>query len=129
VFAIIRQESAFDSDAYSTSLAQGLMQVIPATARGIASDLNMEDYVLGDGFKPPINIEMGAYYISKQVSRWGNVRLGLVAYHGGPGNLGNWQSRYESDDLDLFLEKIPAGSTRNYVKAVYRNYLVYEELL
>ena len=129
VFAIIRQESAFDSDAYSTSGAQGLMQVMPATARGIASDLDMEDYILGDNFKPSINIEMGAYYISKQVSRWGNVRLGLVAYHGGPGNLGDWKTRYASDDLDLFLERVPAGSTRNYVKAVYRNYLVYKELL
>lgn len=129
VFAVIRQESAFDSQAYSTSGAQGLMQVMPATARGIASDLNMENYKSGDGFNPPVNVEMGTYYIAKQVSRWGDIRLGLTAYHGGPGNLGKWKSRYDSSDLDLFLENIPAGSTKNYVKAVYRNYLVYKEIL
>lgn len=129
VFAVIRQESAFDSEAYSTSGAQGLMQVMPATARGIATDLNMQDYGPGDGFEPRINIEMGAYYIAKQVSSWGDIRLGLAAYHGGPGNLGKWKSRYDLSDLDLFLENIPASSTKNYVKAVYRNYLVYKELL
>ncbi|MFB6214674.1 MAG: transglycosylase SLT domain-containing protein, partial [Candidatus Bipolaricaulia bacterium] len=73
--------------------------------------------------------EMGTYYIAKQVSSWGDIRLGLTAYHGGPGNLKKWKSRYDSSDLDLFLEKVPARSTRNYVKAVYRNYLVYKELL
>ncbi|MCF7891002.1 lytic transglycosylase domain-containing protein [Candidatus Bipolaricaulota bacterium] len=129
VFAVIRQESAFDAEAYSTSGAQSLMQVMPATARGIATDLNMEDYESDDAFKPPVNIEMGTYYVAKQVSRWGDIRLGLTAYHGGPGNLGKWKSRYDSSDLDVFLENIPAGSTRNYVKAVYRNYLVYKELL
>ena len=105
------------------------MQVMPATAKGIAVDLGMDDYSPGDAFKPETNIRMGSYYISKQASSWGDVRLGLTAYHGGPGNLGDWRSRYDTGDLDLFLEKIPAGSTRNYVKAVYRNYLVYEELL
>ncbi|MEF8837659.1 MAG: lytic transglycosylase domain-containing protein [Candidatus Bipolaricaulota bacterium] len=129
VFAVIRQESAFDSQAYSTARAQGLMQVIPSTARGIAADLDMEDYESGDGFKTSVNIEMGTYYIAKQTSNWGAIRLGLTAYHGGPGNLGKWESQYDSSDLDLFLEKIPAESTRNYVKAVYRNYLVYRELL
>lgn len=129
IFAVIRQESAFDSEAYSTSGAQGLMQVMPATARGIASDLDMENYQSGDGFRIPINIEMGSYYIAKQTSSWGDIRLGLTAYHGGPGNLGKWESQYDSSDLDVFLEKIPAESTRNYVRAVYRNYLVYRELL
>lgn len=129
VFAVIRQESAFNARAYSTSGAQGLMQVMPATAKGIAVDLKMDDYSPGDSFRPETNIRMGSYYISKQASSWGDIRLGLTAYHGGPGNLGDWRSQYDSTDLDLFLEKIPAGSTRNYVKAVYRNYLVYEELL
>ncbi|MFB6291397.1 MAG: lytic transglycosylase domain-containing protein [Candidatus Bipolaricaulia bacterium] len=129
VFAIIRQESAFSPQAYSSSGAQGLMQVMPATAKGIADDLNMTNYEPGDGFKPAVNIQMGTYYISKQVSNWGRIRLGLVAYHGGPGNLGDWKSRFGTDELDLFVERIPAGSTRNYVKAVYRNYLVYKELL
>lgn len=129
IFAVIRQESAFDSEAYSVSGARGLMQVMPATAKGIASDLQLEGYETSDGFEPPINIEMGTYYISNQVSNWGDVRLGLTAYHGGPGNLGDWMSSFDTGDRDLFLENVPKDSTKNYVKAVYRNYLVYKELL
>ncbi len=129
IFAVIRQESAFDSEAYSVAGARGLMQVMPATAKGIASDLQMKGYETSDGFEPPINIEMGTYYISNQVSNWGDVRFGLTAYHGGPGNLRDWMSSFDSSDGDFFLENIPKDSTKNYVKAVYRNYLVYRELL
>jgi len=128
IYAIIRQESAFDRKAYSTAKAGGLMQVIPPTARSIAKDLSIEDFRVEDLFSPEINIPMGSYYIAKQISRWSDPRLGLAAYHGGPGNLRKWESEFGFDDIDLFIEKIPLGSTRNYVKAVYRNYRMYREL-
>ncbi|MBS3740359.1 transglycosylase SLT domain-containing protein [Candidatus Bipolaricaulota bacterium] len=128
IYAIIRQESAFDREAYSTAKAGGLMQVIPSTARSIAEDLNIEDFRIEDLFNPEINIPMGSYYIAKQISRWSDPRLGLAAYHGGPGNLRKWENEFGFADIDLFVEKIPLGSTRNYVKAVYRNYRMYREL-
>ncbi|MBS3766247.1 lytic transglycosylase domain-containing protein, partial [Candidatus Bipolaricaulota bacterium] len=128
IYGVIRQESAFDRDAYSTAKAGGLMQVIPSTARGIANDLGDTDFQFDDLFDPQTAVEFGSYYVNKQVSGSGNIRLGLVAYHGGPGNLSRWREDIGVGDVDLFLERIPQGSTENYVKAVYRNYLVYRQL-
>lgn len=128
IYAVIRQESAFDRDAYSTAKAGGLMQVIPSTASGIAQDLGATDFQFDDLFDPRTAVEFGSYYVDKQVSGSGDIRLGLVAYHGGPGNLSRWQESFTADDIDLFLERIPRDSTENYVKAVYRNYLMYRHL-
>ena len=128
IYAVIRQESAFDSDAYSTAKAVGLTQVIPSTAKGIAEDLGVKGFTPEDLFKPENSIEFGSYYINKQLGRFSDFRLGLTAYHGGPGNLGKWKEEFTTSDIDLFVERIPLGSTRNYVKSVYRNYLVYRQL-
>lgn len=128
IYAVIRQESAFDRDAYSTAKAVGLTQVIPSTAEGIAEDLGVGGFTPEDLFNPERSIEFGSYYVNKQLGRFSDVRLGLTAYHGGPGNLGKWQEEFTTSDIDLFVERIPLGSTRNYVKSVYRNYLVYRQL-
>ncbi len=128
IYAVIRQESAFDRDAYSTAKAVGLTQVIPSTAEGIAEDLGVDDFTPEDLFTPGNSIEFGSFYINKQLGRFSDVRLGLTAYHGGPGNLRRWKEEFTTSDIDLFVERIPLGSTRNYVKSVYRNYLVYSQL-
>ncbi len=130
VFAIIRQESTFAPDAYGRAGEHGLMQIMPGTARGIAADLEMENFQPEDTFDPAINIKMGSYYISKQMSRQnGQVRLALAAYNGGPGNVRRWKESFGSEDVDIFVERIPIGYTQDYVKSVYRNYLVYRALL
>jgi len=128
IYAVIRQESAFDRDAYSTAKAVGLTQVIPSTADGIAEDLGVDGFTPEDLFNPKNSIEFGSFYVNKQLGRFSDVRLGLTAYHGGPGNLSKWQEEFGTSDIDLFVERIPLGSTRNYVKSVYRNYLVYRQL-
>ncbi|MFP4135738.1 MAG: transglycosylase SLT domain-containing protein [Candidatus Acetothermia bacterium] len=128
IYAVIRQESAFDRLAYSTAKAGGLMQVIPSTARGIAQDLGKEKFRFEDLFDTEVAVEYGSYYVNKQLSDTEDARLGLIAYHGGPGNLSRWREEYGAKDVDLFVERIPKGSTENYVKAVYRNYLVYRNL-
>jgi len=128
LFGLVRQESAFERKAYSVSGARGITQVMPRTAGGIASDLGMEDFEVNDLFNVDTGLRMGSFYISKQLKRNSDIRLALTAYHGGPGNLGDWQEAYGSSDVDLFHERIPKSSTHNYVKAVYRNYSVYEKL-
>lgn len=128
IYAVIRQESAFDKDAYSTAKAVGLTQVIPSTAEGIAEDLGVDVFTPEDLFNPGNSIEFGSYYVNKQLGRFSDVRLGLTAYHGGPGNFGKWKEEFTTSDIDLFVERIPLASTRNYVKSVYRNYLIYKQL-
>ncbi len=130
IFSIIRQESAFAKDAYGRAGEHGLMQIMPGTAQGIADDLEMNDFQPEDTFDPGTNIKMGSYYISKQLGRQNDdIRLALAAYNGGPGNVRRWKSSFGSNDVDLFVEKIPIGYTKDYVKSVYRNYLVYRALL
>ncbi len=129
VFGLIRQESVFNPDAYSVSGARGITQVMPATARGIASDLDRGDFTVDDLFNVDVGLRFGTYYIAKKVNAEGDVRLGLMAYHGGSGRLGDWKNAYSTADVDVFHEQIPRSSTSNYVEKVYGNYSVYEKLL
>ncbi|MFP4646141.1 MAG: transglycosylase SLT domain-containing protein [Candidatus Acetothermia bacterium] len=127
VLAVIRQESAFEERAYSVSGARGLMQLMPSTAGYIAEDLN-KDIATDDLFDPQLNLEFGSYYLALQHEQWDDLRRAMMAYHGGPGNLGRWSEAYDTEDTDLFIELIPRASTQNYVKQVYRNYLIYSYL-
>jgi soluble lytic murein transglycosylase-like protein len=128
IFAIIRRESAFETIALSRSDAHGLMQIIPTTANDIARRLALDDFELVDLFDPQTNIIMGTSYIIRQLTRFGDLRLAIAAYHGGSGNLRRWLDALPNDDIDLFIELIPRESTRLYVKAVYQALLIYRAI-
>mgnify|MGYP006281444899 CR=1 FL=1 len=128
IYSVIREESNFNHLAYSRSKAHGLMQIIPSTGRGIANQLKLEDYDTENIFEPKLNINMGTYYLSEQVHRFGSKRLGIAAYHGGPGQVSRWLDRFTGVSVDLWLELITSEATRGYVKRVYRNFLVYRTL-
>jgi soluble lytic murein transglycosylase-like protein len=125
IFAIIRRESAFETMALSRSDAHGLMQIIPTTAIDIARRLTLEDFKLVDLFDPSTNVTMGTSYIVRQLTRFGDLRLAIAAYHGGSGRVRSWLDTLPHDDIDLFIELIPRESTRLYVKAVYQALLIY----
>ncbi len=128
IYGVIREESGFDNTAFSTSKAHGLMQLMPATAREIADDLGFSDFEPMDLFDPRTNIQMGSYYLRRRIEQFGDLRLAIASYHGGPGNLSRWRKEFTSQDIDLFVELIPSSSTGDYVKRVYRNFLIYSHL-
>ncbi len=68
---------------------------------------------------------MGAYYLKIQYDEFENLRLAATAYNAGGGNTGNWLDKLDKDDVDLFVEKIPISYTNDYVKSVFKNYMVY----
>jgi soluble lytic murein transglycosylase len=104
--AMIRVESDFNTEAVSSAGAQGLMQVMPATAR----DLQLED-----PFDPEDNIRSGTRYLRYLLDRFGSdVTLALAAYHAGPGNV----ARYGAIP--------PITQTVRYVKDVLRFYKHYQ---
>jgi len=64
--------------------AQGLMQIMPGTATGIASKHGVPDP--GEGiFEPPLNIQFGTWYYQEQLDDFGTFELAAIAYNGGPG--------------------------------------------
>lgn len=141
VRSLIRQESAFGMRAVSTSNAQGLMQMIPPTAREIAGDLNLKNIEIPDDvFQPALNIKMGTYYLGKMLKFFnGNVPLALGAYNAGPGKLNDWlKSRPEIQTASLvekaeplseiWYDELPWSETSFYIKAILRNVLLNKSL-
>ncbi len=128
VWAIMRRESAFRPDVYSSANARGLMQIIPPTAEQIAR-------MLGDSPPPPdalyapeVNIRFGAWYLSRLYERFGHPALTAAAYNAGPKAVVGWVKDAGSLPLDLFVELIPYKETRGYVKQVVTDYHLYQQL-
>ncbi|MBV9578472.1 MAG: transglycosylase SLT domain-containing protein, partial [Chloroflexi bacterium] len=128
MLAVIRQESAFDPRAQSGAQARGLTQVVPTTARNIASHVGDPDFELEDLFKPSVSVEFGSYYLSQLLGEFkGEVFPTLAAYDAGGGNVNTWIRHY-GDDPDLLVEQIPFEETQMYLRVVYENYWHYERL-
>jgi TolA-binding protein len=127
--AVIRQESHFMPLAGSYAGAQGLMQIMPATGKGIARQIGIPDYneiLLVD---PETNIRMGTFYLRQQLDNFDqNNFYCLGAYNGGPGKMNEWISKRGNMDIDEFIENISYEQTREYIKIVMGNYYLYQML-
>ena len=102
---------------------------MPATAQGIAQNLQLAEFAERDLYRPLISIRFGAFYLSRQVAAMsGSLPAGLAAYNGGPGNAQRWAGGDSVADPDRFTEAIDYDETRNYVKLVYGYYGAYRRL-
>jgi soluble lytic murein transglycosylase len=126
--ALIRQESLFEPAAESYAGARGLGQVMPATGKGIAHALKMENFVLDDLYRPSVSVRFGAFYLGVQMERFDDqLLIALAAYNGGPGNTLRWLEG-TGDDLDMFVELITSPASRAYLQHVFGHYIHYETL-
>ena len=141
VWSLIRQESAFNTKAVSTSNAMGLMQLIPPTAREVAQTLKLGPLDLpDDAFQVDRNIPMGTSYLAQMIRQFqGSVPLGLAAYNAGPGRMGQFvKMRAELKDSiakppqtamdEMWMDELPWYETSFYVKAILRNTMMYRLL-
>ena len=96
--AVIRVESSFRTDAVSSAGAQGLMQLMPGTAREVGVD---------DPFDPHQNVRGGATYLKRQLQRFGDIRLALAAYNTGPGRIASLGIA-DPDNADEYTKISPA---------------------
>lgn len=135
VMSLIRQESSFNVYAVSTSSAYGLMQMIPPTAKEIATALKIKNLEIPNTlFEPATNIRMGTYYFTKMISDFSNnVPFALAAYNAGPTRLKRWMQSAQitpqsssSPEYEVWVDLLPWNETRFYVKAILRNYLIYQ---
>jgi soluble lytic murein transglycosylase len=110
--AVIDQESKFRADAKSSAGAIGLMQLQPATAKGIALRTGGSKFVLSDLYDPELNVRYGAWYLHHLMEKYGgDERLALAAYNAGQLNVDRW--RNAGQDIQF-------PETRAYVDKVER---------
>ena len=127
-FALVRQESLFESFARSGAAAQGLSQVIPDTGAWIAQRLAWPNFVNEDLYKPYVGLHFGAYYLSEQLRNFdGHVHAALAAYNGGPGNAARWFD-IAGADHDRYVEAVDFPETRLYIERIYEGFNVYRHL-
>jgi soluble lytic murein transglycosylase len=125
VFAIMREESAFDPDAESQADAYGLMQLIVPTARVAAkgTDLPHDRRAL---LRPSVNVELGCRTLSRFWRVFSeNPLLAVPAYNAGPSRVKQWLADRPSMDFDLWVESIPYVETRRYTKRVLASRAAY----
>lgn len=108
--AVIQVESSFRVNAESGAGAQGLMQLMPGTAREMGVD---------DPFDAVQNVNGGAGYLKKLLKRFGDIRLALAAYNTGQGRIARLGIK-DPDDPEQY-SKISSG-VRGYVSKVLKYY-------
>jgi soluble lytic murein transglycosylase len=127
-FALVRQESLFESFARSGAAAQGLSQVIPDTGAWIAQRLQWPDYKNEDLYKPYVGLHFGSYYLSEQLRGFNDhVHAALSAYNAGPGNAARW-FQTAGGDLDQFVDTVNFPETRLYIERIYEGFNAYRTL-
>jgi soluble lytic murein transglycosylase len=127
VTGIMRQESAFQSDAVSRAGAVGLMQVMPKTAPQLARRLRIS-YTRARLFDPEYNLQLGTLYLSDLLAQFGSPEAALAAYNAGEDRVKLWQAERTYADPLEFAESIPFAETRDYVQIVMRNAAIYRIL-
>jgi peptidoglycan lytic transglycosylase len=134
LFAIIRQESAFNPADLSSANAMGLMQVTPIAAQDTCKRFSCSYNVKRLKNDTPYNLQVGAAELGGAIQDYrGNYILAFAAYNAGRGRVREWIERFgdprdpKVDPVD-WVERIPFMETRNYVQRVMENLQVYRAL-
>ena len=135
ILSIIRQESEFDTSANSRVGAQGLMQLMPYTAKTVAKQAKLSYSKSRLTKSPEYNINLGSFYIAGLILEYdGSYPFSMAAYNAGPKRVKYWKrlnknpQKKQTDYID-WIELIPFKETRNYVQRVLENYNVYRYVL
>ena len=131
VYAVVRQESAFNHMAVSNAGARGLMQLMPSTARATARNASIPFSVQRLTTDPLYNATLGAHHLGELLGGLNrSYVLTFVGYNAGPGRALQWVRDYgdprggEVDPVD-WIERIPFDETRDYVQKVMENLQLY----
>ena len=135
ILSIIRQESEFDMKANSRVGAQGLMQLMPYTAKLVAKQAKLPYSKSRLTSDPEYNINLGSHYIAGLILQYeGAYPFATAAYNAGPKRVKYWKKlnkdpqKKQTNYVD-WIELIKFKETRNYVQRVLENYNVYRYIL
>lgn len=127
-FAVMQTESRFNPGATSWAGARGLIQLMPATAKGVAKKVGVE-IEKDDLYDPATNLNLGMHYLAGLVDRYGGgagaVALAIPSYNAGAGAVDKWLRERGGWELDLFIEAIPYDETRKYTQSVFGRWWAY----
>jgi len=130
LYGIARQESRFVADIVSSAGAVGLMQLMPATARWVARQLAVQDYSPSRIADVDLNTQFGAFYFRHWLDRLDRLPvLAAAAYNAGPSRAQAWRPAASPLEGAIWVETIPFSETRDYVKRVLANAMVYTKAL
>jgi soluble lytic murein transglycosylase len=135
ILSLIRQESEFDMTANSHAGAQGLMQLMPYTAKLVSKQAKLPYSKSRLTSDPEYNINLGSYYIAGLILQYdGAYPFATAAYNAGPKRVKYWKKinkdpqKKQVNFVD-WVELIKFKETRNYVQRVMENYNVYRYIL
>jgi soluble lytic murein transglycosylase len=118
IAGVIYAESRF-SDQTSSAGAEGLMQILPATAEAIATRSGGTRFSVADLATPQVNIAYGSYYLRLLLDHYsGNATLAIAAYNAGEANVDRWSASARGNGGRLTIATIPFPETRAYVQRV-----------
>jgi soluble lytic murein transglycosylase len=118
IAAVIYAETKFDPRPSSAG-AQGLMQILPATAYYLARLSGGSSFTSSDLASPSINVAYGSYYLRYLLNHYsGNEMLAVAAYNGGLTNVDRWVAKAGAAGRRLAVQEIPFPQTREYVQRV-----------
>lgn len=129
VYGLIRQESRFINYARSGVGASGLMQIMPATAKWIAKRIGVPECHCDMMQHTETNIQFGTHYLRHVLDVSDNQAvMATAAYNAGPGRAKRWAGT-TTMEAAVYIETIPFGETRDYVKKVMANAQFYAQRL
>jgi soluble lytic murein transglycosylase len=125
IYAVMREESAFDAEAVSPANAYGLMQIISPTARRFGKELGVP-YDRRALITPSVNIALGSRVLANYQSYFPHdPLLAIPGYNAGPGKPKRWAKDWPSVDFDIWVELIPYRETRRDTKRVLASRAAY----
>ncbi len=128
VLGLVRQESRFNTDARSSVGAAGLMQVMPGTARYVASRLGLRNDRPKNVTEIETNVTLGTGYMRLVMDQLGHPVLASAAYNAGPSRARRWRDTRSLEGA-VYVESIPFAETRDYVRKVMANAVMYSAVL
>src|SRR5277367_2733325 len=118
IAAVIYAETKFEPR-QSSAGAEGLMQILPATAYFLAHLSGGSRFTASDLASPRINVAYGSYYLRYLLNHYdGNEMLAVAAYNAGLANVDSWVASAKASGRQLTVEAIPFPETRAYVERV-----------
>ncbi len=123
--AVSRQESRFNATSVAFDGGQGLMQIMPQTAKYIFKKAN---YAPCSRINYECNIKIGTWYLGNLFSKFGSFIYASAGYNAGPNRANRWQKNLSGLDNRIQIELIPIQITRDYVQKVLINKAIYDNL-